>query len=605
MTAPESVLIRYTSPDGATQIDITDHVVFADAYFELQAAAVPGSFHLTVKDPDRTLGFDAGGVIELWVGTVKMFGGFVTVPTKDFFFPADSANRPGMTRRWSLDGVDFNLLLDKRVLRNPSDYTHAIPKILRTSGHYNDEYIIGTFSSYFDLAFSGGNTLDVFSKVSLVNDFSYTVLTGTVSKSSGSVTITGSGTKFLEELDIGNLISIAGGGGTDVLTVATIASNTSLTVKTAPTHSASGQQGRQLHNGWTWPTQGSTMREVLDALVIETTIYGGTACVYWVDGNAALNWVGLQQTVAPWGFSDIPDPVASPTPFIGWRDGAASEDGSSVINDVFVWGGSPLGSGGTVKVAHKWNDTSILEHGRWQMAENHPGEDGYKSQGQVNARANALISGTTSGTSPVTGAQGLVNPDTQYTLTWFAHDVPMDGGVRQHLIPGNVTTLNLWSFSEDNGATPYAIDVPLRQVRITFPTLPSTNPGADGLAYVQFEGTFGLQMADPVWWWAFLRTVRPAPQPAPIVTTNNNSTIFPYGSYFTGTPQETPDGVRKVFSIIPTYQPGSLEVEINGIPQTPDSAFWETNPSDTSGGTFTFSAAPVATDTIVCRCRTG
>jgi len=525
MMIPEEVQIRYTTPDGATQTDITGNVIYADAYFEMQAAAVPGSFHITVKDPDQTLWFVSGGVIDLTVGGTRMFGGYISVRTMDFFFSADRTDVPVMTRRWSLDGVDFNGILDKRVLRYLTKMTEAPPDVAVANA--SDAHILSLFDQYFDLGFTGGNTIDATSMVTHVNNF---------------------------------------------------------TVK------------------WKWPTPGSTMRQVLDALVIETTIHGQVACIYWLDAYAQINWLALQDTMAPWGFSDIPS-TGGPITFIGWRDGSASEDGSSVINDVFIWGGSPLGSNGTVRVAHKDNTDSIDAHGLWQMAEAHPGEEGYKSQGEVDARANALISGDTSGTGSM-GTQGLVNPDTQYSLTWFAHDVPLDGGVRQHLIPGNVTTLNLWSFSNDGGITPFAIDVPLRQVRVTFPTLPSDNPSEEMLSFVQFQGTFGLQLADPVWWWAFLRRMRPAPQAAPIITTTGTSSSFPYGSYFTGYPKESPNGTRTVFSIAPTYMPGTLEVYIGGIPQT-SAAFSETNPAEPTGGTFTFITAPVSTDVIVCTCRTG
>ena len=207
---------------------------------------------------------------------------------------------------------------------------------------------------------------------------------------------------------------------------------------------------------------------------------------------------------------------------------------------------------------------------------------------------------------PQTGSQGLVNPEDQYTLTWFAHDVPLDnGGVRQHLIPGAVTTLNLWSFSEDGGVHPFAIDVPMRQVRITFPTLPGENPGGEPKTFVQFQGMFGLQMADPVWWWAFLRRMRPAPQAQPIITTNNDSGSFPLGSVFSGSPKEAPDGSRTVFSIRPTYQPGTLYVWLNGLPQSSGTSFTETTPDDPTGGTFTFATAPQSTDAIMCQCITG
>ena len=517
---PEDVMIQYTSPDGGTVLDITTSVLYADAYFESQSAAVPGSFQITVKDPDQSLEFTSGGVIEMWIGGKKQFGGFVTVPIRDFFFPADDTSKPIRSRRWILTGIDFNLLLDKRVLRKTSGNTTAVPD--ETLVHSYDKFIIDKFGSYFDLGFSGGNTLGVYSRVRHVNDFS---------------------------------------------------------------------------KKWVWPTLGSTMRQVLDALVIETTVNDDNdACVYWVDADAEINWLALHDTASPWGFSDIPDGVD----FIGWRDGSVSSDGSSVINEVYVWGGSPIGSNGTVVVGHHSNAASISAHGLWQMAETHPGESLYKSQASVDARAKALVLGTTSGTSPVTGAQGLVNPDEQYSLTWFAHDVPRDGdGNRQHLVPGMVSTLLLWSFSQDGGVTPFSINVPLRQMRITFPTLPPDSPGEEK-AYVQFEGTFGLLMSDPVWWWEFLRGMRPRVQQQPIITTNGSSDTFPYGSYFTGAPVETPDGTRTAFTLPCTYQPGTLAVMLNGLLQT--SGWSESSPS--TGG-FTFTAPPVATDTIICTCRTG
>lgn len=518
MTAPEGVTINYISPGGTTT-DITRHVVFEDAYFEAQSAAIPGSFHITVSDPGRTLSFASGGRIELYLGPTRVGGWFITQPQRSFFLPVSDTSRPVLTRRWVLDGVDYNLLLDKRILRRPSNYLAQIPDV--AAGH-SDHYVIGLFADYFDLGFSGGGSLNVASDlVRIVNTFDA---------------------------------------------------------------------------GFTWPTQGSTMREVLDAIVIETTIHGNTACVYWVDGDAHLNWQGLQDTVAPWGFSDAPDGVD----FIGWRDGEAVEDGSGVINEVFVWGGAPISESGPVVLGHKWNDTSINDHGRWQMAENRGGETGFKSQAQVNARANALISGDTSGTSPVTGAQGLVNPDDQYTLTWFAHDVPMSSGVRQHLVPGMVTTFKLWSFSDDGGANPYELNVPLRQMRITFPTLPSDNPGDETLAYVQFQGTFGLQMSDPVWWWEWLRKSKPKAQASPVETTNNSSGTYPYGSYFNDTALESADGSLKAFSITPPYIPGTIQVWVDGLLIAPGK-FSETN---SSAGQFSLTTAPAAGVDVVVACRT-
>lgn len=80
---------------------------------------------------------------------------------------------------------------------------------------------------------------------------------GTVSKTAGNPTITGSGTSWLSDLNKGNLIEIPGGGGIDYLVVTDIASNTSATVNPAPSFTASGQTGTMsnhaipiLNSGW-------------------------------------------------------------------------------------------------------------------------------------------------------------------------------------------------------------------------------------------------------------------------------------------------------------------------------------------------------------------
>ena len=67
-----------------------------------------------------------------------------------------------------------------------------------------------------------------------------TTITGTVAKA-GSTTLTGTSTLFLTELMVGDLISVPGGGGTEVREVSAIASNTSLTVTATFANTASGQ----------------------------------------------------------------------------------------------------------------------------------------------------------------------------------------------------------------------------------------------------------------------------------------------------------------------------------------------------------------------------
>lgn len=66
-------------------------------------------------------------------------------------------------------------------------------------------------------------------------------LTGTVSKSAASATVTGTSTAFLDELGIGDRVEIPGGGDPEARTVIAIVSDTSLTVDRGFDNTASGQ----------------------------------------------------------------------------------------------------------------------------------------------------------------------------------------------------------------------------------------------------------------------------------------------------------------------------------------------------------------------------
>lgn len=66
-------------------------------------------------------------------------------------------------------------------------------------------------------------------------------ITGTVSKSAGSATLTGSGTNFTGQLQVGDVIDVPGGTATERRMVTAITSATSLTVNETFAYSASGQ----------------------------------------------------------------------------------------------------------------------------------------------------------------------------------------------------------------------------------------------------------------------------------------------------------------------------------------------------------------------------
>lgn len=503
--AGSSIVITY---DGT---DITGFCLFDQCNFQAQMAAVPGTFMVACRDIDQTLDFTSGKELTLDIDGQRVFGGFVMTVGKGNFFPADNTVTvaPGdvPTRQWILNGVDYNVLLDKLILRNPSNYTHDIPMV---TGSPTDQTVItGHFPSYFDIP-SGFDFTD---------------------------------TSFI-----------------------------------LPTHTYS----ETTH--FVWPTQGATMRAVLDGLAL----FGA---VFWIDANRQFNFIPVQDTVAPWGFSDVPndDAIGVGTPTYGFREGEYTEDATTVVNDAIVWGGSEWAVGGDVVYERKQNAASISAHGRWQTSEVRVGEANYKSQAEVTARAKVIVNGTDSGTDPANGTQSLANPEKQFHCTWFSTGVPKVTGVPVHLLPSQVVPIRLYIFSTDAGVTPFSVDLPLRTVEISFPT-----DDASGASYAQFEGEFGLLMSDPVWLWKFLREGKTRTSQTTVSSSADNSSVTPpYGANYQGEPSPATDGVTTVFTIPFSYIGGTTQLYVNGLLQ--DGNYSE---SDPSSGEITLSFAPASTDTL-------
>lgn len=501
--AGSTIVIEY---DGN---DITGDCVFAEAQFAAQMAAVPGTFQLTVRDMDQTLDFTTGKELTLDIDGQRVYGGFVTQVNKTYFFPAADTSIGAEnveSRQWLLAGVDYNILFDKLVLRNPSDYTHAIPN---TTGSPTDAEVITTkFDDYFDIP---------------------------------------SGFDFTD-------------------TALIIASHT-------------------YSPGYHWLTQGSTMRQVLENLAL----YGA---VFWINADRKLNFLPVQDTTAAWGFSDVPnnDPIGVGTPTYGFRDGEYTEDASTVVNDALVWGGSEWAVNGDVVFSRKQNAASILAHGRWQIGEVRVGEANYKTSAEVIARAKVIVNGTDSGTDPANGTQSLANPEQQFRCTWFSTGVPEDAGDKVHLLPSQVVPIRLFVFSEDAGVTPFAVDLPLRSVSISFP-----EDAPDGSSYAQFDGSFGLLMSDPTWLWKFLREgATRSPETTVTSSADNDSVDPPYGAEYQGVPSPAPDGATDTFTIPFPYIGGTFEFLVNGLEQD-SSSFDE---SDPGSGEFITSWFPAADDEL-------
>jgi hypothetical protein len=345
--------------------------------------------------------------------------------------------------------------------------------------------------------------------------------------------------------------------------------------------------------------------------------------VTYMGPDKKLRFMGIQNTAAPFGFSDRPDGVN----LIGFASGSATEDLTPVGNDAFVWGGSAWASNGGMVAARVQNavgsvtstastyiqhgtvtaGSSIDKHGRWQLAEVRVGD--LKILDQVKARARVIVSGNTTG-STTEGQQGVSEPEKQYKLTWHAHRAPKVGGVPQTIYPGEVVTLELWTFSEDGGSTPWTIDVPCRSIDISFPDLDLA-----GNPYVRFEGTFGVLVSDPEWLWAYLRNdlsrfQRNAGKGQYSTSGNASSGDVPYGTLWNGSPSPVPNGSATVFTIRDTdsvahgYIAGSTQLWLNGVAQMPTVDYTE---SDPTAGEITWIASwrptLVTGDTLWVVCR--
>jgi hypothetical protein len=133
--------------------EIQEHVLYESCTFESQMAAIPGTFSMTLKDPLQELDFTTGKRIEVLLDDLPLWGGFVTVVGRQFAFPVvDTVNRdPGdvKERFWVLQGVDYNILFDKLVLRRVEDYLHAIPN--GAVGLYDYMLVSTLVASYLDV----------------------------------------------------------------------------------------------------------------------------------------------------------------------------------------------------------------------------------------------------------------------------------------------------------------------------------------------------------------------------------------------------------------------------------------------------------------------
>jgi hypothetical protein len=345
--------------------------------------------------------------------------------------------------------------------------------------------------------------------------------------------------------------------------------------------------------------QGQPLRKEFESL----SLFGGA--VWYIRGDKVIIYAPYEDVEKRWGFSDNPNnaPITdSPDEYQGatrgFREVEASEDGSFIVNDALVWGGSEwAGTAGGTVFARVQDTASQDTYGRWQMAETHFGDRKYHGQGQVDARADVIINGPP-GANALGQTKGLRFSQWQFEFTWFSHQVPLLLGTPDHIVAGDLVTIDLDVFSVTKL-------LPLRSLHITFPdAFHGGHTEADRV--VEFRGTFGLQLSDPFTLWRYIMLNSDRVRTTTPVFVNQDSPSTFYGAFFSGKAfaangDGEPDGSTTTYTLSFPYLPGSLQVFVNGLLQIPNVDYTESDPAESD---FEFTVAPGIGDTVWAICYT-
>lgn len=537
MAAGSEVVITY-DPSGVN-LNITPYVMFRGTKFTTSSGAIPGTAEIQIRDQGQERTFTTGKEIRVSIDGTYLWGGYLMQVERRYAFPADDTNQsPFPNRMFTLHCVDYNILFDRRVIRNTSDYYHHLPDF------YVDVNKDGTLlkqllASYVDIPAG-------FDATSEIDDIYY-----------------------LTE---------------DQVTPA--------------------------HNKGMFQQQGTILRKQFENFAL----FSGA--VWYIGPDKKFYWKAIEDSLNSWGFSDQPDygpitvgNVSIPAPpnehtnIEGWwpfREVSATEDGTGIVNDALVWGGSVFsGSDGGTVFYRAQNTGSQTEHGRWQMAETYFGNTFYSDLPGVTARARAIVGiGPTSddetvysGTDLYGNKKGLKYAQWNLRFSWFAHEVPYLSTTRWHVRPGYVYAIDL------NAHSVLKL-LPCRRLTMEFVEL-----DANGDGIVKFSGDFALTHNDPYQMWDFLLKRESGVVDVPTASVDDSSPSAVYGALGTFTPTPTPNGAETVFYLPNNfgYIPNTLQVFLNGLLQKPNTDVVET---DNQNGEFTMTSAPYTGDNLHVVCRT-
>lgn len=349
-------------------VEVRNRVVYSQSYFVGQANPMQGQFKLVIRDPDQNFSVVAGQKVSCHIDGVPLFGGYVMRINRGNFFPAADTSTPSQvkSRNWILEGPDFNVLFDKRVLRNESDYAAAlvVPSGKRTIkkafNHLMQNYIdvpagLNFYANVDDITTSYGT------------------------EENGGLYV-GQSKTWREQMD-----DFADNGGVIYYIDADFAVHM--------------HEYEEVINPWAFADAGSDGVNTIgfregeytkdfSRLATEALVWGGSS-IRSVGGNIV--------------FAKYPDAPANTATWHGRTQSAAREQAAL---------------------------DRLATYGRWQIAEERAGQSNYLTLGSVKNRAFVIINGPpgTVPTHGIEG--GYSRPQETMRAVWFAHDVPSQAHVR-------------------------------------------------------------------------------------------------------------------------------------------------------------------------------
>lgn len=131
-------------------VDRTSSCLVHETNFEQSMGAEPGTFQISIKDPEQNLSFITGKEITLDIDGQRQFGGYITQVSMGHFFDADDTGDVDSytKRKWTLRGPDYNIIFDKRIVRNTNDYTQHI----NLTDQYDGALLRRIVNDYADMA---------------------------------------------------------------------------------------------------------------------------------------------------------------------------------------------------------------------------------------------------------------------------------------------------------------------------------------------------------------------------------------------------------------------------------------------------------------------